>query len=64
MEIMQIESHTSFQSIKGMIMRMTFDNEKNQTQQTAKEFITSKRSQLKVKMDCMANILAVKERMP
>ena len=45
-------------------MRMTFDNEKNQTQQTAKEFITSKRSQLKVKMDCMANILAVKERMP
>jgi len=62
-EIMQIESHTSFQSIKGMIMRMTFDNEKIRTQPTAKKFITLKRSQLEVKMDCKANILAVKARM-
>ena len=44
-------------------MRMTFDNEKIRTQPTAKKFITLKRSQLEVKMDCKANILAVKARM-
>jgi len=36
MEMMQIESHTSFESIKGMIMRMTFDNEKTELNQLPK----------------------------